>query len=294
MAPSTPPPPSRELLAALTMASTFCSVMSPWITAIRSCTILAFLNEPTKDERGVRNVRPSSSVFRLLLNQRNSEALIDAAFALVPHYFDDPYFPGVGNVSAAVGLQVQPGYIDGPYFPDVRGEQIDFGANQVGVLLGFLPTEVAYHHVTGCCHLGVDLFLYLLSKLGAHLLQLEVHAGGAGLHIAAGHFCAVVAPDHAAQNVQGGVGAHQQVTAFPVNAPGYSSSDRGRRPFGLMDDFAIRASHPSYLVLNIRSQQFSSIPRLTAATYIEGSTVQHHSLVYHISHRGFELFHIAV
>src|SRR5437870_3560242 len=34
MAPSTPPPPSSELLAALTMASTSWTVMSPWTTSI--------------------------------------------------------------------------------------------------------------------------------------------------------------------------------------------------------------------------------------------------------------------
>jgi len=45
MAPSTPPPPSNELLAAFTIASTRCCVMSPAMTAMRWEThslVLAF------------------------------------------------------------------------------------------------------------------------------------------------------------------------------------------------------------------------------------------------------------
>ena len=48
------------------------------------------------------------------------------------------------------------------------------------------------------------------------VLELEVHPPGAGLHVAAGHLRAVVAPDDAAQRVQGGVGAHQRVAGAPT------------------------------------------------------------------------------
>src|SRR5215216_3705755 len=37
IAPSTPPPPRSELLAALTIASTRCAVMSPFTSRIRRC-----------------------------------------------------------------------------------------------------------------------------------------------------------------------------------------------------------------------------------------------------------------
>src|SRR5690349_7515150 len=47
MAPSTPPPPSREELAALTMASTDCRVMSPWTSVIVVMPVYTNADGPT-------------------------------------------------------------------------------------------------------------------------------------------------------------------------------------------------------------------------------------------------------
>src|SRR5438045_3172381 len=47
MAPSTPPPPSKLVLAAFTMASTFCFVMSPSTTAIRANRVLLVIKNLT-------------------------------------------------------------------------------------------------------------------------------------------------------------------------------------------------------------------------------------------------------
>src|SRR5436190_17352257 len=46
MAPSTPPPPSRVVLAALTIASTANRVMSPRTSFNRGSDILRFMDEP--------------------------------------------------------------------------------------------------------------------------------------------------------------------------------------------------------------------------------------------------------
>ena len=48
-------------------------------------------------------------------------------------------------------------------------------------------------------------------------IELEVHAGRQRLHVAAGDRHAPLVPDHAAQHVQRGVGAHQGVAAVPVD-----------------------------------------------------------------------------
>src|SRR5439155_19226120 len=57
MAPSTPPPPSSELLAALTMASTSWTVMSPWTTSIIAIAgvhpfIFGYRMGPVDDQEG--------------------------------------------------------------------------------------------------------------------------------------------------------------------------------------------------------------------------------------------------
>ena len=57
----------------------------------------------------------------------------------------------------------------------------------------------------------------LLHGAAAHALELEVHARLPDVHRAAGHRGAVVAPDHAAEDVQGRVGAHQGVAPLPVD-----------------------------------------------------------------------------
>jgi hypothetical protein len=48
------------------------------------------------------------------------------------------------------------------------------------------------------------------------------------------------------------------------------------------------------LIPALFSQKLSSISGLTAPANVEGGMIQHHPLVYHLSHRGLELFYIAV
>ena len=86
IAPSTPPPPRRRSLAALTIASTFCPVMSPWTTTMRAVmrclpiaqcasstvsTILPVLRRASSSSsaprasasgRSLRDVRPDAAV----------------------------------------------------------------------------------------------------------------------------------------------------------------------------------------------------------------------------------------
>ena len=61
-------------------------------------------------------------------------------------------------------------------------------------------------------------------------VELEVHAGRQRLHVPAGHRHPPLVPDHAAQHVQRGVGAHQRVAAVPVDLAVHGVADAGQRP----------------------------------------------------------------
>ena len=91
--------------------------------------------------------------------------------------------------------------------------------------------------------LGVDGRLDRVDEVAAHRLELEVHPPGAGLHVAAGDERAVVAPDDAAQRVEGRVGAHQARSGEPSRGrPGRRSPTAGGSTpaLELVDDLVVR------------------------------------------------------
>ena len=70
--------------------------------------------------------------------QRDLDPFVDSALAFVVGDVDGAYLAGVGHVGAAIGLQVEAHNLHGAYFGDLRRQQIDLGADQVGDLKGFL------------------------------------------------------------------------------------------------------------------------------------------------------------
>ena len=58
-------------------------------------------------------------------------------------------------------------------------------------------------------------------------VELEVHAGAQGLHVAAGHRHPPLVPDDTAQDVEGGVGAHEPVAPVPVDLGRHLGARRG-------------------------------------------------------------------
>src|SRR6185369_11276785 len=153
---------------------------------------------------------------------------------------------GVGDVRAAIGLEVEANDLDGPDLGDARREQVDLGPDQVRYREGLVARQDPDPDVAPGGQLRVDLRLDLADELTGHPLELEVHPPRAGLHVAAGDLGAVVAPDDPAQDVERGVGAHQQVPPQPVDLRGHDLADRGERAGGsrrrrieLMDDVAL-------------------------------------------------------
>ena len=186
-------------------------------------------------------------------------------------------------MSAAVGLQVQPPYVNGANFGDGRRQQVDFGANQVGMGVGSGAGHKIDGDVAGGGHLGVDAGFHFAGEFGGHILQLKVHPRRAGAHIASGDQGAVVAPDHAAEDVQGGVGSHQQVAPFPVDDAAQGVA--GGRPAGAvqgMDDGAAGAGHFRHPVLRAGGggvRQPSGVAGLPAAANVKGGAIENHAAI---------------
>src|SRR5262245_41688959 len=95
MAPSTPPPPARAELAALTMASTSCAVMSPWTSSRRDClktmNITYPLHTSPKRQRGRGDALPRWR-FGLVFSQLSLAQ--DSEFR-TPHFLHDSGVPVV-------------------------------------------------------------------------------------------------------------------------------------------------------------------------------------------------------
>ena len=100
--------------------------------------------------------------------------------------------------------------------------------------------------------LGVHELLDPWRRSPGQRVELEVHPGRQRLHVPAGDRRAPLVPDHAAQHVQGGVGAHQRVAAVPVDLAvdgrprgGGSPSSVCHTPVTLLADSTTGARPPS-------------------------------------------------
>ena len=201
-------------------------------------------------------------------------------------HVDAAHLAGVADVSAAVGLQVQAPDVNGAHFGDGGGEQVDFGADQVGVGIGVGAGHKVDGDVARLRHLGIDAGFYFAGEFGGHIFQLKVHAGGAGTHIAPGDQGAVVAPDDAAEDVQSGVGAHQQVAPLPVDDAVEGGADG--RGFGAgdgmgdgMHDGAAGTGDFSNPIFGAagRVGQNAGVAGLPAAANVESGAVEHQPAV---------------
>ena len=185
-------------------------------------------------------------------------------------------------MGAAVSLDVQPGDVDGADFLNVGRQQVDFGANQVGNLLGLFPAQVADLNGAGGGHFGVGPFRDFLSEGGAHLFQLKIHPGRAGAHIAAGNLGSIIPPDHAAKDVQGGMGSHQPIAMFPIDAAGDRRAAGRQIAVDAVDNFTLDPAHPGNgILLTGGIGQYAHIAGLPAAANIKGGAIQFHAAVDH-------------
>src|SRR5207249_647987 len=129
-----------------------------------------------------------------------AKPFVDAAFALVAGHADAADLARTRHVRPAVGLQVETYYLDYAHLLDAFRQQVDPGADQIGDSEGLSARQTAHAYLMVRRDLGVGTRLDLGGEVGAHALQLEVHACAAGLHRSARDGCAVVAPDDAAQH----------------------------------------------------------------------------------------------
>ena len=113
-----------------------------------------------------------------------------------------------------------------------------------------------------------------------HPLELEVHPTRPGLHVPAGDERAVVAPDDAAQGVEGGVRPHQREPPGPVEVDLDDVADRRRFAVAgleLVDDLAAGLARgtdrPGPAVRGTDDE--TAIGRLSAAARVEDGPIEH-------------------
>src|SRR3990172_4464877 len=212
------------------------------------------------------------------------DALVDFTLALVIHHVYLSHLAGIGNMRTAVSLQIQANQFNGANLLNVRRQQVDFSANQVGDGKGFLARQDTHMHSASSLHLTVDGFLDHADQLFAQILEFEIHAAFERFHIAAGDLRAVVAENHAAQDVQRAVGAHQLVARLPVDLAVDASADRWQGAFSIQQvPDALRAFFGARNRVNLSPDgQGTAVSGLTAAARIKRRPVEQHGAVFSV------------
>ena len=113
-----------------------------------------------RKSRGTVEVGDSSGIF-----QSDADSFVYATLALVVNDTESAYFTGVGDVGAAVGLQIKADDLNGANFGDRGRHQVNLGADQIGDLLGVIARQERDANFSRLQDLGVDFLLDLVDEL---------------------------------------------------------------------------------------------------------------------------------
>jgi hypothetical protein len=154
---------------------------------------------------------------------------------------------------------------------DILRQQVDLGANEVGVAVRFLPGEKIHTNGPGLDNLGIDPLFYFPDELGAQALELEVHATSQGFHVVPGDLGPVVPPNDAAEDVKRGVRSHQGISALPVQLTLAGTRNRKGIPFDFVPDCGALPPDLADGQGPVDQRQATEVVGLAAATREEGS-----------------------
>lgn len=163
---------------------------------------------------------------------------------------------------------------------------------------GFFTGEDIDGEVAGGCDFFVDGGFDVGDESGAHGLEFKVHAAFEDIHVAAGDGCAVVSKDDPAEDVHGGVGAHELIAFVPVELAGDGVADGGEGAVALndMDVLAVDALDAFDGVCGSSSGEFAIVGGLAAPAWVEGSLVEDQAVVVfvHGGDDGLKFLQVAV
>ena len=187
-------------------------------------------------------------------------------------------------MGAPVGLSIEAFDVDNPDLFDKIGDEIDLGANQVGVLEGDLTCHDDDLGWIPLHELAIQSALDVPPELDRNRIELEIHPGLAWRHVPTGHLGAEVAVDHARQCVEGSVGAHCHVAPFPVDHTFNRCSRIGEdRPYGnLMKRHSVLAKRIDDLHRTARPRDRPHIAGLASTTRIENGAIEEDPFVAHV------------
>ena len=151
-------------------------------------------------------------------------------------------------------------------------DHVDLGADEVLVLDGDRAGQE--RHLDGPVggELGVDQLLDPRPEPLGQRVELEVHPGRQRLHVPAGDRHPPLVPDHAAEDVQRRVGAHEGVAAIPVDRAVHVVADRRQRVVaadGVPDVVALLAH-----VVDRQPGELAGVVGLAAAGRVEGGAIE--------------------
>ncbi len=172
----------------------------------------------TREERkrGPSMVPRRQVVPGLRLLECDPDPLVDAALALVAGHPDPADLAGVGDVRAAIGLQVEADDLDRADLVDPGGRRLTLVRMRSGMANASSRGRTATRTSRSAASSSLTRASIESTRSPDIVSNSKSIRPGARLHVAAGHERTVVAPDDAAQGVERGVRAHEGEPPRPV------------------------------------------------------------------------------
>src|SRR5216683_2212447 len=150
------------------------------------------------------------------------------------------------HMCPAIGLQVEAHYLNNTYFFDLRGEQVNFGADQVRNREGLLARQ----GIDTDGVVGLHRFINFLFDIGdALLVQIfhgKVHSGPVRVHLPSSYLYAKFFKNGTTKDVQCSMRAHHAVTELPINGADDFGSYRRREAIERMPDHLFAFIHGNH------------------------------------------------
>ena len=183
-------------------------------------------------------------------------------------------------MGAAVGLEVESDDVDQPDDLEIGRKQVRGRPHDGAQRVSLLAREHAHLDRAIGRDLGVERLRQALLEARRDFGQVEVEPCLAGLHVAAGDGHAVVPEHDAAQDVQAGMGAHQQAASLVVeSAPNGRAHGRRRVVLVRHEPEVVVGPEADDAGLHTSPQQHTPVRRLAASTRVEGGAVEDDALV---------------
>src|SRR3990170_1898584 len=145
----------------------------PWSSALSSGLPATAVRTTRKSSPDPSSAASAGVSLRSGVGDLDPDPLVDTPLRLVAGHPDGADLAGVGDVGAAIGLEVETDDLDGADLTDALGQQVDLRADEVGDREGLLARQDLHPDLAVRDDLLVHPLLDLADEVARHRLELE-------------------------------------------------------------------------------------------------------------------------